>query len=67
MIDTPYKGPVRFLGKQIKIYDRINKLETMAIQTPNICKWTSNEDIDKELSNEFWNNPTTMDKQNHAL
>ena len=39
----------------------------MAIQTPNICKWTSNEDIDKELSNEFWNNPTITNKQKSCL
>ena len=63
MIDTPDKGPVRYLEKQIKKYDRINNLENMASQTPNICKWTQNEDIDKELSNEFWNNPTITDKQ----
>ena len=60
MIDTPNKGPVRFLEKK---NDRINNLEIMAIQTPNICKWTGNEDIDKEFSNEFWNNPTITDKQ----
>ena len=67
MIDTPDKDPVRFLEKQIKKYDIINNLETMAIQTPNICKWTCNENIDKELSNEFWNNPTIMDKQKSSL
>ena len=39
----------------------------MAIQTPNVCKWTGNVDIDKELSNEFWNNSTITDKKNHAL
>ena len=67
MIDTPDKGPVRFLEKQIKKYDRINHLETMAIQTPNNYKWTCNEDIDKELSNEFWDNPTIIDKQKSCL
>ena len=36
MIDTPDKGPVRFLQKQIKKYDKTNNLETMATQTP-IC------------------------------
>ena len=39
----------------------------MAIQTPNICKWTCNENIDKELSNEFWNNPTITDKKKSCL
>ena len=61
------KGPVRFLEIQIKKYDRINNLEAMALQTPNICKWTCNEDINKELSNEFWKNPTITDKQNSCL
>ena len=67
MIDTPNNGPVRFLEKQIKKYDKIKNLESMAIQTPNICKWTGNENIDKELSNEFWNNPTITDKQKSCL
>jgi hypothetical protein len=67
MMDTPYKGLVGFIEKQIIKHDRINNLETMAIQTPNICKWTCNADIDKELSNEFWNNPTITDKQKSCL
>ena len=67
MIDTPDKGPVIFLETQIKKYDRINNLENLATQTPNIYKWTGNEDIDKELSNEFWNNPTITDKQKSRL
>jgi hypothetical protein len=67
MIDTPDKGPIQFLIKQIKKYDIINNLETMAIQTPHICKWTGNENIDKELSNEYWNNPTITYKQKSCL
>jgi hypothetical protein len=63
MIDTPNKGPVKFLEKQIKKYDRTNNLKNMATQTPNIWKWIGNENIDKEHSNEFWNNPSIMDKQ----
>ena len=39
----------------------------MAIQTPNICKRTCNEDVDKELLNGIWNNPTTTDKQKSCL
>ena len=39
----------------------------MAIQTPNVCKWTGNVDIDKELSNEFWNNSTITDKKKSCL
>jgi hypothetical protein len=67
MMDTPDKGPVRFLEKQVKKFDRINILENLAGQTPNIYKWTGNEDIDKELSNEFWNNPNITDKQKSCL
>ena len=67
MMDTPDKGPVRFLEKQIKKIDGINDLENLATQTPNIYKWTGNENIDKELSNEFWNNPTITDKQKSCL
>ena len=49
MMDTLDKGPIRFLEKQIIKYDRINNLEIMAIQAPNICNWACNADIDKEL------------------
>jgi hypothetical protein len=57
MTDVPDKGPVRFLEKQIKRYDMENNLEIMTTQTPYTYKWTGNADIDKELSNEFWENP----------
>ena len=40
MTDVPDKGPVRFLEKQIKKYDRENNIAIMATQTPNTCKWT---------------------------
>jgi hypothetical protein len=67
MMDTPDKDPVRFLEKKILKYEIINNLEIMAIQTPNICKWTCNAYINKKLSNEFWNNPTITDKQKSCL
>jgi hypothetical protein len=67
MTDVPDKGPVRFLEKQIIKYDRENNLENMATQTPNTYKWTGNADIDKELSNEFWENPEITDKQKSCL
>ena len=67
MLDTPNKGPVRFLEKQIIKFDRINILENLATRTPNIHKWTGNADIDKELSNEFWNNPNITDKQKSCI
>ena len=59
MTDVPDKGPVRFLEKQIKKYDRETNIEIMATQTPNTCKWTEIVDIDKE----FWANPSITDKQ----
>ena len=62
MIDALYKGRVRDLKKQIKIFDRENNLEIMAIQIPNIYKWTRNVDIDNELSNEFRKNLAITDK-----
>ena len=67
MIDVPDKGLVRFLEKQIIKYDRENNLENMAIQTPNTYKWTWNANIDKELSNEFWENPAITNKQKSCL
>jgi hypothetical protein len=67
MTDVPDKGPVRFLEKQIIKYDRENNLENMATQTPNTYKWTGNADIDKELSNEFWENPEITDKKKSCL
>jgi len=67
MMDVPDKGPVRFLEKQIIKYDRENNLVNMATQTPNTYKWTGNADIDKELSNEFWENPEISDKQKSCL
>jgi hypothetical protein len=60
------EGPVRFLEKQIIKYGRINILENMATQTPNISKWTGNADIDKELSNEFWITPILRTNKIHA-
>jgi ribonuclease HI len=67
MADVPDKGPVRFLEKQIIKYDRENNLENLAAITPNTYKWTGNVDIDKELSNEFWENPEVTDKQKSCL
>jgi hypothetical protein len=67
MADVPDKGPVRFLEKQIQKYDRETNIAFMATQNPNTCKWTDNIDIDKELSNEFWTNPSITDKQKSCL
>jgi hypothetical protein len=35
----------------------------MTNQFPNISKWTTNPNIDNELSNNFWHNPMTTDTQ----
>src|SRR6202048_1056016 len=67
MEEVPYKCAVRFLEKHIKKYDRETNLAIMSTQTPNTCKWTENVDIDKELSNEFWTNPSITDKQKSCL
>jgi hypothetical protein len=67
MEEVPDKGPVRFLEKQIKKYDRETNLAVMATQTPNTRKWTKNTYIDNELSNDFWANPAITDKQKSCL
>ena len=67
MTDVLDKGPVKFLEKQIKKYDRETNIAIMATQTPYTCKWTDNVDIDKELLNEFWANPSITDKQKSCL
>ena len=67
MIDTPDKGLAKFLEKQIKKYDRRNNLENMATQTPNVWKWIGNEDIDKELSNEFGITLLLRTSKSHAV
>jgi hypothetical protein len=67
MEDVLDKGPVRFLEKQIKKYDREMNLAIMATQTPSTCKWTENIEIDNELSNDFWTNLAITDKQKSCL
>ena len=64
MLETPDKGPIRFLKKYIIKYDRRNNLETISTLFPNIDKWITNEDIDNELSNDFctFNNITNFPK-----
>ncbi len=39
----------------------------MAQRFPSIDKWTSNPDIDNELSNKFWTNPAITDSQKTTL
>jgi hypothetical protein len=67
MQDTPDKGPIRHLGKYIIKNDKKHNLTIIATQTQQLHKWLDNKDIDKTLSNDFWKNPTIMDKQKTCL
>ena len=67
MQETPDKGPIRHLGKYVLKYDKNHNLEVIANQTHQLHKWLENKDIDKTLSNNFWKNPSIMDKQNNML
>ena len=64
---TPYKGPIRHLQQYIIKHDKKRNLTIMASQTHQLHKWLANNDIDKALSNDFWNNPTITDKQKTCL
>ena len=67
MQDTPDKGPIRHLSKYILKHDKKHNLTIMASQTHQLHKWLDNKDIDKNLSNDFWNNPTITNKQKTCL
>ena len=56
MDETPDKGHIRFLEKHIINHDKKHNLEIIATDFSNIDKWITNEDIDNELSNEYWTN-----------
>jgi hypothetical protein len=57
MQETPDKGPIRHLGKYITKHDKKHNLSIIATQTHQLHKWLDNKDIDKTISNDFWNNP----------
>ena len=63
MEETPNKGPIRFLEKHIIKHDREYNLKVIVTNFPNIDKWIANEDIDNELSNEYWTNKHIIDSQ----
>ena len=67
ILETPDKGPIRFLEKHIIKHDRKNNLEIVATLFPNIDKWIANEDIDNDLSNDFWTNKNIIDSQKTSL
>ena len=63
MDETLDKGPIRFLEKYIIKYDRKYNLKVIATEFPNIDKWIANENIDNELSNEYWTNKYITNSQ----
>ena len=67
MDETLDKGPIRFFEKYIIKYDRKYILEVIATKFSNIDKWIANEDIDNELSNEYWINKHITDSQKPCL
>ena len=67
MLETPDKGPIQFLEKHIIKHDKKNNLEIVATLFSNIDKWIANEDVDNELSNEFWTNKSIIDSQKTCL
>ena len=67
MSEIPNKGPIRFLEKHLIKYDRRNHLEVATTLFPNIDKWVTNEDIDNDLFNNFWNNKNIIDFQKICL
>ena len=67
MDKTLDKDTTRFLVKHIIKYNRKYNLEVIATKSPNIDKWIANEDIDNELSNEYWTNKQITDSQKTCL
>ena len=67
MDETPDKSPIRFLEKYIIKHDRKYNLEIIATNFPNIYKWIINEDIDNEVSNEYWTNKQITNSQKICL
>ena len=66
MDETTDKSPIRFLKKHIIKHDSKYNLELIATKFPNIDKWIAN-DIDNELSNEYWTNKHITYSQNTCL
>ena len=67
MQETPEKGPIRHLGKYILKYDKHHNLTIIATQTHQLHKWLDNKDIDKVMSNDFWNKLIITNKQKICL
>ena len=67
MHETPDKGPIRHLAKYIIKQDKTHNLAVIATQTHQLHKWLDNKDLDKNLSNDFWNYPDITDRQKTCL
>jgi hypothetical protein len=63
MQETPNKGPIRHRGKYILKYDKKHNIAIIVTQTHQLHKWLDNKDIDRALSNDFWDNPIITNKQ----
>ena len=67
MDETQDRGPIRFLEKHIIKHYRKYNLEVITTKFPNIDKWIANEDIDNELSIEYWTNKHITNSQKTCL
>ena len=63
MYITPYKGSIRYFQRYLHKYTIDNHLIELARNFPNTHKWTSDTNIDKIFSNEFWTNPHISENQ----
>jgi hypothetical protein len=67
MQETPNKCPIPHLGKHILKYHKKHNLAIIATQIHQLHKWLDNKDMDKALSNDFWDNPIITDLQKTCL
>ena len=61
------RAPYNTLANTSLNMTKKHNLALIATQTHQLHKWLDNKDIDKALSNDFWNNPTITDKQKTCL
>jgi ribonuclease HI len=62
-IGMHYKGPIRNFQRYLIKYTTDNHLTELARNFPNIHKWTSDTNIDRISSNNFWTNPQISETQ----
>jgi hypothetical protein len=63
MHTIPYKGPIRNFQRYLHKYTTENHLTEVAMNFPNIYKWTSDSNIYPNSSNKFWTNPQISENQ----